>query len=61
VFCKCPVCKGKGLRPDKELNFSPVVCWNCKGGCIVDEHTLRPAGFIESEEEKAEKIMEAAK
>ena len=41
-------------RPDKELNFCVVVCWNCKGGCIVDEHTLRPVGFIETDQEKAE-------
>ena len=54
MFRSCPVCKGNGICPDKELNFFLVVCWHCQGKCIVDEITGKPFGF-ESDLEGAER------
>ena len=40
---------GRGVCSDKELNFNPVICWNCGGKCIVDEHTGTPKGGRDEE------------
>ena len=53
MFRSCQVCKGAGICSDKELKFFPVVCYNCQGKCIIDEHTGKPFGF-ESDLEAAE-------
>lgn len=53
MFCACPNCKGWGVAPDK-LFFNIELCPQCRGARIVDEETLRPVGWIETDQEKAE-------
>lgn len=48
MFCACKVCHGSGFG-SYGLMKNLTVCPNCKGKCIVDEHTGKPFGEVEDE------------